>query len=159
MMFIGFTGKAFDQDKTVEIGPGETLQIGRYQLTAGTLETGQNDNYTWSRLPIGVAKNGDDLGTMMPEHRLYIAEKQPQSEVTIRRRLNEDLYVNYAGPSTDGQKSVIQAYVFPLVSCIWLGYWVTLFGTLICLTPSKTRLIFARTEVVGFAEKKLEVQH
>ena len=44
LMCIGFTGKAFDQDKTVEIGPGESVQIGQYQLTAGTLETGQNDN-------------------------------------------------------------------------------------------------------------------
>ncbi len=159
LMFIGFTGKAFDKSMTVEVGPGDTFQIGRYEVRAGALESGQNDNYTWSKLPMSVAKNGEELGTMTPEHRLYIAEKQPQSEVTIRRRLNEDLYLNYAGPSTDGQKSVIQAFVFPLVSCIWLGYWVTLFGTLICLTPSKTRLIFARTEVVGFAEKKLEVQH
>ena len=90
---------------------------------------------------------------MKPEHRLYIAQKQPTSEVAIRRRLNEDLYVNFAGTSPDGQKAVLQAYVFPLVTWIWIGYWVVLFGTLICLTPSKTRLIWARTEVVGFAEK------
>ena len=34
-------------------------------------------------------------------------------------------------------EAVLQAYVFPLVSWIWVGYWVVLFGTLICLTPSR----------------------
>ena len=43
---------------------------------------------------------------------------------------------------------MIQAYVFPLVSWIWIGYWVVFFGTLICLVPSKVRLQYARTQVV-----------
>jgi cytochrome c-type biogenesis protein CcmF len=32
---------------------------------------------------------------------------------------------------------VVQAYVFPLVSWIWIGFWVLVMGTLICLIPSK----------------------
>jgi len=27
----------------------------------------------------------------------------------------------------------MEAYVFPLVSWIWMGYWVTLAGTIVCL--------------------------
>jgi cytochrome c-type biogenesis protein CcmF len=42
-------------------------------------------------------------------------------------------------------------YVFPLVSWIWIGYWVLLFGTIVCLIPGKVRLQYARTEVVGIA--------
>ena len=37
----------------------------------------------------------------------------------------------------DNTKAVIQAYVFPLVSWIWIGFWVLVMGTLICLTPSR----------------------
>jgi cytochrome c-type biogenesis protein CcmF len=37
------------------------------------------------------------------------------------------------------------------VSWIWIGYYVLLFGTLICLIPGKVRLQYARTEVIGFA--------
>jgi cytochrome c-type biogenesis protein CcmF len=157
-MFIGFTGKAFDKAATIEVAPGEPFSIGNYQLRTGMLETGQNDNYVWEKLPIMASKNGDSIGTFMPEHRLYIAEKQPQSEVEIRRGVNEDLYLNFAGMSADGQKAVIQAFVFPLVSWIWIGYWVVLAGTLICLTPSKARLIFARTEIVGIADKHARVE-
>jgi cytochrome c-type biogenesis protein CcmF len=39
--------------------------------------------------------------------------------------------------------------VFPLVSWIWLGFWVLLVGTLICLVPSKTRIERARPAVKG----------
>jgi cytochrome c-type biogenesis protein CcmF len=78
--------------------------------------------------------------------------------VAIRRRLNEDLYVNFAGMSSDNSKIVIQAYVFPLVSWIWLGYYVLLSGTLICLVPPKVRLSYARTEVVGIVPKRQSVE-
>ncbi len=39
-----------------------------------------------------------------PERRFYIASNQPTTEVAIRRRPNEDLYVNFAGFSDDGEK-------------------------------------------------------
>jgi cytochrome c-type biogenesis protein CcmF len=90
---------------------------------------------------------------MEPEHRFYKASKQPTSEVAIRRRLNEDLYINFAGMSDGDAKGVIQAYVFPLVSCIWIGFWILFAGTVICLVPSKVRLQYARTEVIGIAKK------
>jgi cytochrome c-type biogenesis protein CcmF len=67
--------------------------------------------------------------------------------------------MNFAGMSTDGTNPVIQAYVFPLVSCIWMGYWVVLFGTLVCMVPSKSRLMYPRTEVVGIAGKRAQVEN
>ena len=90
--------------------------------------------------------------------RFYTAAKQQSSVVSIRRRLNEDLYLNFAGASNDGNGYVLQAYVFPLVSWIWIGYWVVLFGTLVCLVPSKSRLIWPRTEVVTVAGKHAQVE-
>ena len=49
---------------------------------------------------------------------------------------------------------MIQAYVFPLVCWIWIGFWVLLIGTIICLIPSKVRLQYARTQVVGVTSKE-----
>ncbi len=152
-MFIGFTGSAFNQSRTIQVATGSTFRIGSYALQLTGTDEGENANYIWRRALVEVSRNGESLGRMEPERRLYKASQQPTSEVTIRRRLNEDLYLNYAGPSSDGQQSVIQAYVFPLVSWIWLGYWVVLFGTLVCLVPSKSRLQYPRTEVVGVASR------
>jgi len=159
-MFIGFTGKAFDLNKTVQVKEGQTIGIGRYQLQIGKVDSGQNSDFQWEILNVGVARNGTSVGTLRPERRFYTASRQPTSEVSIRRRLNEDLYLNFAGNSNDGEGAVLQMYVFPLVSWIWSGYWVVLIGTIICLIPSKSRLIYPRTEVVtvAAAQAKAELQ-
>jgi cytochrome c-type biogenesis protein CcmF len=157
-MFIGFTGSAFNQDATVEVGTGSVQNIGHYQLRIADIQQGENDNYVWHRAVVNVSKGGQDLGSLQPERRLYKASKQPTSEVSIRRRLNEDLYLKFAGMSNDNTKAVIQAYVFPLVSWIWIGYWVVMVGTLVCLVPPKMRLQYARTEVVGIAGKHATIQ-
>ena len=157
-MFIGFTGKAFDLDKTLQVTKGEKLQLGAYQLSIGDVESGRNENYSWDILNVGVSKGGSDLGTLRPERRLYFASRQPTSNVAIRRRLNDDLYLNFAGASNDGEGTVLQSYVFPLVSWIWIGYWGVLIGTIICLIPSKSRLVYPRTEVVTVTGKHAQVE-
>jgi cytochrome c-type biogenesis protein CcmF len=157
VMFIGFTGKAFDLQKTVEIQKNDVVTLGNYELRLVDIEQGQNDNYRWQKIIVDASKNGEHIDTLEPEKRLYLAKKEPASEVAIRRRPNEDLYINFAGLSDDGQKVVMQAYVFPLVSWIWVGYWVVLSGTIICLIPSKNRLVYPRTEVVGIAGRHAKV--
>ena len=103
-------------------------------------------------------RNGENIGVLEPERRLYKSSGQPTSEVAIRRRPNEDLYLNFAGTSqSDSSKAIMQAYVFPLVSWIWIGFWVLLFGTLVCLVPSKMKLQYPKTKVVGVVEKHAEV--
>jgi cytochrome c-type biogenesis protein CcmF len=150
-MFIGFTGAAFNQDATVEVKIGDTMEIGRYTLRVADIKEGENDNYIWQHALIQVNENGQHQHELRPERRVYKASRQPAAEVAIWRRINEDLYLNFASMTDD--KAVIQAYVFPLVSWIWIGFWVLLFGTLICLVPSKVRLQYARTQIVGMAEK------
>ncbi len=153
LMFIGFSGAAFNKDTTVEVSQGDTIHIGHYDLRVANLTSGDNDNYSWNRAIVQVSKDGQPLGNMEPERRFYKSSNQGTSEVAIRRRLNEDLYLNFAGMSDDNQRAVIQAYVNPLVSWIWIGYWVLLIGTLTCLVPSKLRLQYARTQVLGVTKK------
>ena len=123
-----------------------------------TLDSGENDNYTWNRATLEVFLGGSQIGILHPEHRVYKASRQPTSEVAIRRRLHEDLFTNFDGMTEDGQRAIIRAYVFPLVSWIWIGFWVLFVGSLICLVPSKTRMQYARTQVVGVAGKYDTVQ-
>lgn len=147
-MFIGFTGAAFNQDAVVEVAFNEKFKLGRYEMLVKELKDGDSGDYIWQHARIGVWDGGQFLGDMEPERRLYKASRQPASMVSIRRRLNEDLYLNFASTTEDSKKAVIQAYVFPLVSWVWLGYWVVLIGTIVCLIPSKVKLQYAKTEVV-----------
>jgi cytochrome c-type biogenesis protein CcmF len=149
LMFVGFTGHAFNQNETKELNRGDRMKVGAYTLRMADLQQGENPNYAWHRATMRVSKNGSELGTLEPEKRLYKASRQSTSEVGIRSRPNEDLYLNFGGMSDDNQRAVIQAYVFPLVSWIWIGGLVLIGGTLICLVPSKVRRDYPRTSVVG----------
>ena len=152
LMFIGFTGHAFNLNEVKEVTTGDKMTIGKYELRMVNLAQGENENYAWHRATMAVTKNGEYIDTLEPEKRFYKASRQGTSEVGIRQRPNEDLYLNFGGMSDDNQRAVIQAYVFPLVSWIWIGTLVVIFGTLVCLVPSKVKMQYARTEVVGVAQ-------
>jgi len=151
VMFIGFTGHAFDKHETRNLGLGETLHFGHYDLKLLSVNDNETSDYQYSRANLQVSKNGEVIDQVEPEVRLYKSSQQQSSIVGIRRRLNEDLYVNFSGVSQDNSKAILQLYTFPLVSWIWIGYYVLLVGTLICLIPGKVRLQYARTEVIGIA--------
>lgn len=159
-MFIGFTGAAFNKDTTVEVKVGQTFQIGKYSLSVREILDGDTSNYAWQRAVIDVSQGAQQIATLQPEKRIYKSSRQPTSEVAIRRRLNEDLYLNFASMSQESaDKAIIQAYVFPLVSWIWIGFWVLFAGSLVCLVPPKVKLAYARTQVVGVVGKHAPVEN
>jgi len=139
LMFVGFAGSAFNRHATHELAVGATAGIGRYQLRMADIRQGENENYSWDHAVVEVFQGGRKIATLEPERRFYKASRQPTSEVAIRRRLHEDLYLNFAGLSEDNRRGVIQAYVFPLVSWIWIGFALLVFGGLVCLTPGRAR--------------------
>jgi cytochrome c-type biogenesis protein CcmF len=158
LIFIGVTGHAFNLNEVKELNKGDSIQIGAYSLRMADLQQGENENYQWHRATMQVTKNGDPLGTLEPEKRFYKASKQGTSEVGVRPRLNEDLYLNFGGMSDDNQRAVIQAYVLPLVSWIWIGGLVLIGGTLVCLVPSKIKMQYARTEMLGVTNRHATVE-
>ncbi len=151
-MFIGFTGSAFNLHETKNLGLGQSVRFGSYELKLLSVNSGQTPNYEVSHALLNVAKNGKTIDQLQPEIRFYPASQQQSTQVGIRRRLNEDLYVVFSGVLPDQSKATFQMYLNPLVSWIWIGYWVLLFGTVICLIPSKVRLQYARTEVVSVSQ-------
>ena len=159
LMFIGFTGHAFNQSDVKELSVGDSMHLGSYDLKMVDLKMDENQNYSWHRATIAVFQNGQRIATLEPEKRFYKASRQGTSEVGIRQRPNEDLYLNFGGMSDDNQRAVIQAYVFPLVSWIWIGGLVLIGGTLTCLVPSKVKMQYARTEVIGVARQHAPVQN
>ncbi len=159
LMFIGFTGHAFNKASVKELNIGDTMQVGAYTLKMVDLKQGDNENYAWHRAYMEVSKAGKVIGSLEPEKRFYKASRQGTSEVGLRQRPNEDLYLNFGGMSDDNQRAVIQAYVFPLVSWIWIGGLVLIGGTFVCLIPSKVKMQYARTQVVGYTKTHATVKN
>jgi cytochrome c-type biogenesis protein CcmF len=137
LLFIGFVGNAFGIHEQAEVNPGDEITAGRYRFVVRGFAEQENDNFVSSRAHIDVFQGGKFFTTLHPERRLYKASQQPTTEVAIRPRLNEDIYVVFAGMAEDSGKAVIQLYINPLVNWVWIGGAVMVLGTLIALIPSR----------------------
>lgn len=152
IMFVGFTGSAFNQHETVSIGLNQSVPFAGYGFKLQNVTEGDTKDYAFSHASVEVSRNGNPLTTLEAEVRSYKASQEQSSIIGIRRRINEDVYINFAGLSQDNTKAIFQLYVFPLVTLIWGSFYILLLGTIICLIPGKVRLQYARTEVVGIAD-------
>jgi cytochrome c-type biogenesis protein CcmF len=151
LMFIGWSGHPFNQTAIGEVDKGDTMRVGAYTLKVADLTNGETADYQWDTAILEVSKNGKSIGTLEPTRKFYKVAQQGTADVALRTRLNEDLYINYAART--GDKATLQAYVFPLVSWIWIGVLVLIGGTFVCLVPSKVARSYPRTEVVGVSNK------
>ena len=141
LVFIGITGTAFNQEHEQEMVAGDRMQLGPYTLRLRELTGTDNPNYASQHAELELYRGEKSLGLLRPERRFYKASRQPTTEVAIRPRLNEDIYVVFSGmtPKTEQQqeRAVISAHLNPLVNWIWIGGFVLVLGTLIALVPSQ----------------------
>ena len=141
LIFVGITGSAFNVDGEQEMLTGDRMPLGPYSLHLRELTGEDNANYAAQHAILDVYRGEQMIDTLRPERRFYKASRQPTTEVAIRMRMNEDLYVVFSGmtPQEDGQtqRAVISAHLNPLVNWIWLGGLVLVLGTLIALVPSQ----------------------
>jgi cytochrome c-type biogenesis protein CcmF len=156
LMFIGWSGHPFNQTAIGEVNKGDTMRVGAYTIKVADLTDHDTKDYEEDTAILEVSKNGKSLGTLEPARRFYKIAQQGTAEVALRTRLNEDLYINYA--ARVGNKATLQAYVFPLVTWIWVGAVTLIFGTMVCLIPSKVARSYPRTEVVGISKKNVQVE-
>jgi cytochrome c-type biogenesis protein CcmF len=112
IMFIGFTGHAFDQHETKNLGIGQAVRFGHYDLKLLSVNDGETANYQFSHAAVEVSRNGKVIDQVDPEVRLYKSSQQQSSMVGIRRRLNEDLYINFSGVLPDNSKATFSCTLF-----------------------------------------------
>src|SRR6266566_4871658 len=136
IIMMGFAGSAFNQDTEKEMGFGDQLAIGPYTLVCRSYTQEENPNYTTEKAIMEVFKGGNLLETLYPESRFYTASQQQQHIPTVRSTLKEDLYIVYEGQNPDTGRPIIKAHLNPLVSWIWIGVLVMIFGTIVALVPN-----------------------
>jgi len=148
--FCGFSGKAFNAEKTVALKPGESVSITSpfgsvYQLTYQAMSWYPATNMTKLVATVDVKRDGRPAGLLAPEKRAYKQREEVTSEVGIRRAWNEDLYLIMAGVADpdrfmSGQDpspvATFKVLVNPLVPWIWLGGFIMAMGTLVALWPA-----------------------
>ncbi len=148
---IGFAGAAFNQTNERELGFKDSMTIGPYTLVCQKYTQDDNPNYGSELAILDVFKNGKFVTTMYPERRFYKSSQQASTIVANRSTMLEDLYLVYAGRNGDNDKPIIKAHLNPLVSWIWVGVLIIVFGTGVALTPNlpATALAQLRTQEVS----------
>jgi cytochrome c-type biogenesis protein CcmF len=136
VIVIGLAGSAFNRSQEQELALHDKLLIGPYSLECMGFTQDSNANYNSEFARLDVYKGGKKLFEMYPEKRVYLSSGQPQTMVAIHSVPGWDLYVVYEGSNPDTGQPIIKAFLNPLVSWIWTGLLVIVFGTLVALTPS-----------------------
>jgi cytochrome c-type biogenesis protein CcmF len=158
MIFVGITGSsAFQQEKTVSLSPGETIQLADYTLHYEELVDQTTEHAQQVAAKIRVEKAGQDLGMLYPANMKH-KKHDPVSEVAIRQTLKEDLYLILSGWDEQDRAS-IKAMVIPLVAWIWIGGVVMIIGTLIALGPDRFKRQAEMVQAKISHRKRVEVDH
>ena len=139
IVVIGLAGSAFNRNVESELALHDKMSIGPYTLECVGSTQDSNANYNSEYALLDVYKDGKKQFQMTPEKRVYLASEQPQTMVAIHSIPGWDLYVVYEGTNPDTGQPIIKAFLNPLVSWIWAGVVLIVFGTLVALVPSLTR--------------------
>jgi cytochrome c-type biogenesis protein CcmF len=137
ILFVGFLGQAFKSESKTLMAEGDLMQAKNYVLRCSSFTTGDTPNYEYERAVLSVIRDGRALGTVEPEQRFYKASQEAVGHVAIRSSLGDDLYVVLAGQDPDTKKAIVQVFINPLVTWVWVGGAVVFLGTLLALIPSR----------------------
>ena len=75
---------------------------------------------------------------MYPARWFFNKHEEPTTEVAIRRKFHEDLYLTCPTYQVADQTANLEIVINPLVNWIWLGFAVMALGTGIVLLPERT---------------------
>ena len=136
LVFIGILGTPFNQESEKEMAFGDKLAVGPYTLVSRSFSEEETPNHSSEKAIIEVYRRGNLVETLYPDSRFFTASQQQQHMPAIRSTLAEDLYVVYEGQNPDSGRPIIKAHLNPLVSWIWIGLIVMVFGTVLALAPN-----------------------
>ena len=135
-LFAGLAGGAFNQQRELEMGMGDSISIGNYKLVCQSYSQDSNPNYDTNFALLDVYRGDKKLTQMTPERRFYTASQTTSTMVAIHSTALRDLYVVFEGMNPESQKPIIKVFLNPLVSWIWIGVAIVVAGTFLALAPT-----------------------
>ncbi len=149
LMMLGFAGAGYRQTEQVLLSPGESVEVGRFAVRHDRLSVTDDGAKEMHTAHVTVLEDGREVGQLYPGRWYYRKyEAEPTTEVAMRRRLSEDVYVVLAAYDMSDQSATFQVTVNPLVNWIWFGFALLAFGTGIALLP-ESRFAFLAGRAPG----------
>jgi cytochrome c-type biogenesis protein CcmF len=134
--FLGFTGRSWTVDRETSMSPGQTYTVEGYTLeyVGPRMEVDNNKRMIFADL--NVRQGGKLVGQVTPAKFIYKkSPESPTTEVSMLHSIRDDLYliVGTINPAT--KVATLQIHVNPLVSFIWFGCMILIFGSIVCMWP------------------------
>ncbi|HEY1587050.1 MAG TPA: cytochrome c-type biogenesis CcmF C-terminal domain-containing protein, partial [Polyangia bacterium] len=139
LMFVGFAGDAYKQEKDFTLDKGQRVSIGHYSLTYAGVTTATAPDKDTLAANIEVLRDGKPYTTMHPAKWSFRRheDEPPTSYVDIHKTVGEDLYIVLNGYDPQSGIANVKVVINPLVDWIWLGFLLLIFGTVIAFLPDR----------------------
>jgi len=89
---------------------------------------------------VSLLEHGRVVGTLTPRQNFYPTSEQPVPTPSVRSRADADVYINLMAFDERGESATLRVLIEPLVSWIWLGGAIVVFGAGIAAWPRRSRL-------------------
>ena len=174
LMYLGFTGAAYDIEKEAALRPGQVMEIpfgcANPHAVPGVEDPGCVDSYSvryerprsltdpnkrmlFTDLTV-LDADGDELGSVYPAKFIYRTHPEmPTTEVAIRSNPREDLYVIMSTVDPESRRATFRVIVRPLVTWIWIGGLVLILGALIAIWPRAKDVLSRQDTLKKYKER------
>jgi cytochrome c-type biogenesis protein CcmF len=149
---VGLTSY-FSAERSVLLAPGATVTLGSYAFRFDGSEATQGPNYIADQATFSISKDGNSLGELYPERRIYLATGTPSTEMAIDAGFLRDLFITLGEEKEDGAWTMT-VYVKPFVRWIWLGAIFMATGGTLAATDKRYRRLRQRKSARDIAAKE-----
>ncbi len=145
IMALGIAiSSAGSEERTFPLRPGETASIAGFGVRLDGVRPIAGPNYTSLGGQVSIAC-GDDIFTLRPERRAFVAPMQVTTETDILALLSGNLYAVLGEGGADGRWQV-RLHWQPLVALIWIGGMIGALGGAVAAAAGGKRRARERRE-------------
>jgi cytochrome c-type biogenesis protein CcmF len=139
VLVIGITSvESFTRERDIGMAPGDTVELGAYQIQFEKLEPVDGVNYDAVRGTMNVSRNGTPLTVLHPEKRQYWVQQTVQTEAGIGSFRGGNILVALGDDLGAGRWSV-RVQIRPLVNLVWLSAFIMALGGAIAASDRRYR--------------------
>jgi cytochrome c-type biogenesis protein CcmF len=136
VMFIGFAGRGWGIDKEVSLMPGQNVAVEEYTVTYAGPRMEVDNEKRMIFADVDVQRLGQPVGRISPAKFIYkTSPEAPSTEVARYITVRNDLYMIIGMVNPQTKIAAFQIHVNNLISFIWFGAGILIFGALISMWP------------------------